>query len=242
MIKFFRHIRHSLINQNKMGKYFKYAVGEILLVVIGILIALSINNWNESQKAQDKAGFIRGILINELEENLKISEGDFAENNKVLSALINYLENDKLLNSEEQKTKFIASVLGYSWANLNLPTLKQETGPNRVIRSDQTLRKELEDLNSLHTAANTQLQYLTEFWNSQVVSLLVEAGVGKGFLNTTFNIGNDVNELAKLYKTKDFDNIIAMHYMFLKSYNSRLKTLNDKLKKVIKNLKTEHKN
>jgi len=50
MIKFFRHIRQSLINENKLGKYLKYAIGEILLVVIGILIALSINNWNESKK------------------------------------------------------------------------------------------------------------------------------------------------------------------------------------------------
>ncbi len=46
MIKFFRHIRKLLINENKMGKYFKYAIGEILLVVIGILIALQINTWN----------------------------------------------------------------------------------------------------------------------------------------------------------------------------------------------------
>ncbi|WP_353779443.1 DUF6090 family protein [Winogradskyella sp. 3972H.M.0a.05] len=52
MIKFFRHIRKSLIEKNQMGKYFKYAVGEILLVVIGILIALQINNWNEDRKLQ----------------------------------------------------------------------------------------------------------------------------------------------------------------------------------------------
>ena len=50
MIKFFRHIRKTLISENKMGKYFKYAIGEILLVVIGILIALYINNWNIQQK------------------------------------------------------------------------------------------------------------------------------------------------------------------------------------------------
>lgn len=50
MIKFFRKIRKQLIQQNNMGKYFKYAIGEIILVVIGILIALQINNWNENSK------------------------------------------------------------------------------------------------------------------------------------------------------------------------------------------------
>jgi len=50
MVKIFRQIRKSLIEQNKMGKYFKYAIGEIILVVIGILIALQINNWNEDSK------------------------------------------------------------------------------------------------------------------------------------------------------------------------------------------------
>jgi hypothetical protein len=61
MIKFFRNIRRSHIQKNQMGKYFKYAVGEILLVVIGILIALQINNWNEQRKEniQEQAMLIR---------------------------------------------------------------------------------------------------------------------------------------------------------------------------------------
>ncbi|MEE9363819.1 MAG: DUF6090 family protein [Cellulophaga sp.] len=50
MIKFFRKIRQNLLSEGKTGKYLKYAVGEIVLVVIGILIALQINNWNEYQK------------------------------------------------------------------------------------------------------------------------------------------------------------------------------------------------
>jgi len=50
MIKFFRKSRYELMNQNKTTKYFKYAIGEIVLVVIGILIALQINNWNENRK------------------------------------------------------------------------------------------------------------------------------------------------------------------------------------------------
>ncbi|WP_179321245.1 DUF6090 family protein [Winogradskyella helgolandensis] len=50
MLKFFRKIRYNLISKNKTGNYIKYALGEIILVVIGILIALQINNWNTHRK------------------------------------------------------------------------------------------------------------------------------------------------------------------------------------------------
>ncbi|MET6992058.1 DUF6090 family protein [Sediminicola arcticus] len=60
MIKFFRKIRQNLISKGKTGKYLKYAVGEIILVVIGILIALQLNNWNESIK---KKAEIKNVLV-----------------------------------------------------------------------------------------------------------------------------------------------------------------------------------
>jgi len=50
MIKFFRKIRYDLMEKNKTGKYLKYAIGEIVLVMIGILLALQVNNWNELRK------------------------------------------------------------------------------------------------------------------------------------------------------------------------------------------------
>ena len=50
MIKFFRRIRQQLLGEGKTGKYLKYALGEILLVMIGILLALQVNNWNEGRK------------------------------------------------------------------------------------------------------------------------------------------------------------------------------------------------
>ncbi|WP_273277430.1 DUF6090 family protein [Maribacter polysiphoniae] len=50
MIKFFRRIRQQVLTENKFSKYLLYAIGEIVLVVIGILIALQINNWNEIRK------------------------------------------------------------------------------------------------------------------------------------------------------------------------------------------------
>jgi hypothetical protein len=54
MIKLFRNIRKNLLNEGKTTKYLKYAIGEIVLVVIGILIALSINNWNSNRIKHQK--------------------------------------------------------------------------------------------------------------------------------------------------------------------------------------------
>lgn len=54
MIKFFRHIRRQLLSDNKTGKYLKYAFGEIVLVVIGILIALQLNGWKEISNKKNK--------------------------------------------------------------------------------------------------------------------------------------------------------------------------------------------
>ena len=82
MIKFFRHIRKSLFMENKTGKYFKYAIGEIILVVIGILIALQINNWNEEKK----------LKIQETEALTEIISDLTINNNKL----------DKTLNGENR--------------------------------------------------------------------------------------------------------------------------------------------
>ena len=96
MIKFFRKIRYDLIGNNKTGKYLKYAIGEIILVVIGILIALSINNWNEKRK--------HNILKNSYIENLKIDlKSDIRNLEKLIKSndeyeknglyLLDYMEN-----------------------------------------------------------------------------------------------------------------------------------------------------
>ena len=66
MIKLFRNIRKSLLNEGKTSKYLKYAIGEIVLVVIGILIALQINNWNEKRKNNELKVFYMNSLVNDL--------------------------------------------------------------------------------------------------------------------------------------------------------------------------------
>lgn len=73
MIKFFRKIRQNLIMQDKSSKYFKYAIGEIVLVVIGILIALQINNWNENRKQQNEFNNILKTIKKDIERDTLIA-------------------------------------------------------------------------------------------------------------------------------------------------------------------------
>ena len=76
MFKFFRKIRQNLLKEGKMGRYLKYAVGEIILVVIGILIALQINNWNEQRKLKTVEIKILKDLKSDIQENVdNLSEG-----------------------------------------------------------------------------------------------------------------------------------------------------------------------
>ena len=67
MIKFFRKIRQNLLTENRFSKYFLYAVGEIVLVVIGILIALQVNTWNQHRINQN----LELKLLEDLKRDLK---------------------------------------------------------------------------------------------------------------------------------------------------------------------------
>lgn len=71
MIKFFRGLRQNMLTKNKFSKYLFYAIGEIILVVIGILIALQINNWNEERKSADYTTLLFKKALEELKFNLE---------------------------------------------------------------------------------------------------------------------------------------------------------------------------
>uniref|UniRef100_UPI001FE09E62 DUF6090 family protein n=1 Tax=Maribacter antarcticus TaxID=505250 RepID=UPI001FE09E62 len=75
MIKFFRKIRYDLMEKNKTGKYLKYAIGEIVLVVLGILIALSINNWNENRKENK---FLKQVYA-QIQKDLQVDTLDVSQ-------------------------------------------------------------------------------------------------------------------------------------------------------------------
>lgn len=85
MIKFFRRIRQNLLSEGKTGKYFKYAIGEIVLVVIGILLALSINNWNSNRiKKNNTSNYYNRIII-ELNQEIISAKQKQQVNTKLIS-------------------------------------------------------------------------------------------------------------------------------------------------------------
>ena len=91
MIKFFRKIRYDLMEKNKTGKYLKYAIGEIILVVIGILIALSINNWNEDRKENRYLNLVYEQLQKDLQaDTLNVSQRikSYSQKNNRLTDII----------------------------------------------------------------------------------------------------------------------------------------------------------
>jgi len=143
MIKFFRKIREKLLSENKFRKYLIYAVGEILLVVIGILIALQINNWNDERKNDVK----EFKLLTEMYANLKADsidmEGNIARNTRVLKsaeAILNQLENripwnDTMATHYNRLSSYISKIAIVKSSYENLKSVGFDLIKNDSLRS-----------------------------------------------------------------------------------------------------------
>ena len=133
------------MEQNKTGKYFKYAIGEIVLVVIGILIALSINNWNEYRKDR----IIEKKVIREIIENIEINNYGFT---RYIDGMDKYNDASdfaiSILNKEQPYSEALDSVLNHAIqrrGNLNYSTVGYESLKQigfDIIRND-SLRKQV---------------------------------------------------------------------------------------------------
>ena len=153
MIKFFRHIRQSLLMENKTGKpalptgrYLKYAIGEIILVVIGILIALQVNNWNQDRIAKKETVIflerLKQDLINEktvLNERIKY----YSKVHQHAKNVVNTLSNQ----SDSLGSQFLIDVYQASqiWVYRNVRDTYDElisTGNIKLI-PDKSLRKRI---------------------------------------------------------------------------------------------------
>ena len=138
MFKFFRNIRQSLLMKDKITKYYKYAFGEIILVVIGILIALSINNWNEARKNRIE----QLILINNIIEDLRL---DSIHINKSLSEVGNQkrLVDDLISKSLDKEKKLNYQLIGLLRFSSDFRPISQRNHSVSVSNLDDEFIREL---------------------------------------------------------------------------------------------------
>ena len=121
MLRFFRHIRKTLMEQNKVKTYFLYATGEILLVVIGILIALQINNWNEGRKAQVSMNSRINNIESELVDNIQLAEEAIRKHISILDTASLYLQDKLEISDPNEKASILLLVMDYQRYSTNLP-------------------------------------------------------------------------------------------------------------------------
>jgi len=153
MIKFFRKIRQKLLTENKFSKYLLYAIGEIILVVIGILIALQINNWNEEAKEKRVANsYIQSLRT------------DFANDVILLGNLIASFDKEltkdlalsKRLSSQTSNSDTIAKIARYEFLpffdptnELNLNTFNAMIATGNIDLLDRDFAEKIQKHNSL---------------------------------------------------------------------------------------------
>jgi hypothetical protein len=159
MIKFFRKIRQNLLMENKTGKYFKYAIGEIILVVIGILIALQINNWNENRKKETLKNEYKIALINDYtKDTIQINDRLLRNNLRIerINSFGDSLANGHFNNLESYFRVFNEEFVGIRITNVyNTNSFNLLVSSGKIDLFDQDLRKELMELNRLQTVEKT---------------------------------------------------------------------------------------
>ena len=173
MIKFFRNIRQRLISEGKTGKYLKYAIGEIVLVVIGILIAIAIHNWNDKRKEKNKEKQIISSLNQEFIQNkqilLSIKEG-LKLSSDACQTLMNLFNNDSLQSSTQKVDSLIYLSLEHT------PFIPSNSIFSEIIESGNI---EIITDESLKMAL---FKWSTEMENSRARFLVFEKWIEDGYL------------------------------------------------------------
>ena len=149
MIKFFRKVRQKLLSENKFSKYFLYAIGEIILVVIGILIALWLNNLNQQRIENQEREKLKIALIKELEQNKEI--------------FINYKE---YANECNKKSITILNISAGKQTDLPIDSIGKyvvDMFPNRALRFNESVRKSASSSGQLELLTTEESKALAEY-------------------------------------------------------------------------------
>ncbi|TYA58269.1 DUF6090 family protein [Formosa maritima] len=214
MIKFFRKIRQNLIMENKTSKYFKYAIGEIVLVVIGILIALQINNWNENRLKSNKETAILANIHKEFKQNKKQLDSVVGLHKKVHSNCSKIINLFPILSKPEPAVLDSLSV--YLW----------ESYGGHTFNPSQTSINALASTSSFDIIKNETLRDLLISWNDLVIDYQEEELRSRDHIwdqydpyfskHFDFNLNfKDERNNFEVLQTLEFEYLVKSRYDFL---------------------------
>ncbi len=146
MIKFFRKIRQHLLSEGKTGKYIKYALGEIILVVIGILIAVTINNCNEARKdRKTEKQVLQSVLVDLLsnEEILKIAEVKIDRQIKETALFLELMGENPVDSTFYKVKKYINFSSEVEDVQLNLAGIQVAINTKIELLTNDSIKKEV---------------------------------------------------------------------------------------------------
>jgi hypothetical protein len=190
MLRFFRQYRKNSFLSARVGKYTLYAVGEIILVVIGILIALQVNNWNEKRKDHVKSIEFHQRLVDDLEMVISFLDGVVEYSDNVHEGVSDAVE----ILEKRMETDSTIAILDFALSNFyrlsrHLPELTsynemKSTGQLDLIYNGD-LRKEIEAYIVFRRLVNTAYEDLnTKVNQSDFLDPYVKYGRNAGFLKT----------------------------------------------------------
>lgn len=168
MLKFYRKIRKNLLSEGKTGKYLKYALGEIVLVMIGILLALQVNNWSEVRKSKQAKSIYVERLINDLKSDITA----FSVNIKNVKSKI---KNAKYIMSIIDDNQPITDNKQFVLSLQRVGRVNVEKGGNNTFLDLQNsgYLKLFNDHSIIDAIRNYYLQDI-EFWNTMYVNRVSE--------------------------------------------------------------------
>jgi hypothetical protein len=153
MIKLFRNIRQNLLNEGKTSKYLKYAIGEIILVVIGILIALQINNTNEAHKTRAKElQYLKNIRTDLLLNIDNINTFIETRNTQIKSAniILDYYEGKPLTDLSDFSNNCVNVYTWQKFYQMNNTFLELTNSGNLALISNDSIKNTLLNIDALY--------------------------------------------------------------------------------------------
>ena len=226
MINFFRKIRYELLEKNKTGKYLKYAIGEILLVIIGILIALQINNWNDKRIEIKQLNTSLHAMLEELNQNIQFLETEKEDKQKRLATL----ENFKAGVVSNQELREIVYAVSDEIKSKEFTTIYLSLKDEKKIR----LIKSQELRNQITTFYEYELASISDAntWHEKFVGENIDPYI-LDYIPLFDTIEADLNLVNELLNKSKFKNILTTQKMVYNGYmtsNERVTQLANDLK------------